>query len=220
MGFVRNVVGAITGSTGADAAEKAGELQYQGTQQQIAEAKRAAAEGQTYLAPYADVGKQALGQTGFLTDPNAQFSFLQNNPLFKMALENANQTTLRQGAAGGRLSSGDTLQRLSSNVLLQAQPMIQEQKASIMDLLGFGGNLAQTQANTAIGTGSQVADFIGSGAAARAAGVMGAANARQQGFSNLIQLGGMAAGAMGGFGGGGGAGKAAGKAVGPNAGLF
>jgi hypothetical protein len=194
MGFVSNLVGTITGSNAADAAQSAGETQYQGTLAQIEEAKRASAEGQKFLAPYGDVGKGALDKLSFLTDPGAQFSYLQNNPLFKLALENANQTTLRQGAAGGRLSAGDTLQQLSGNVLLQAQPLIQEQKGSILDLLGFGGKIAQTQANTAIGAGSQIADLIGSGAAARAAGEVGAANARQQGVTNILRIGGIAAG--------------------------
>ena len=190
MGFVSDLWHGITGETAADAATSAADTQYQGIQDAIAEQRRAAAEGLGFLKPYEQIGQDALKQTGFLTDPTQQFEYLQSNPLFKLALENANKTTQNQAAAGGRLSAGDTLQQLSNNVLLSASPLIQSQKSSIMNLLKAGAGIAGAEANTAINVGNTVSDLITSGADALAAGETAAANAQTQGAQNLFNLGG------------------------------
>ena len=78
MGFLRD----LTGRTAVDAAGQAGDVQAQG-----------AIEASQLLDPFAGVGQQGVDQANFLTDPNAQFDFLQNNPLFQMSLDNANQNT-------------------------------------------------------------------------------------------------------------------------------
>ena len=93
------------------------------------------------------MGQQGLDQANFLTDPNAQFDFLQNNPLFQLGLDNANTQTNQFAAARGRLSAGDTLEKLNNNALLTASPLIQQQKQSIGDLLNIGQNTANNQAN-------------------------------------------------------------------------
>jgi hypothetical protein len=167
MGFVRD----LTGKTAVDAAGKAGDVQVQG-----------AIEASQLLDPFKGIGQQGLDQAGFLTDPNAQFEFLQNNPLFQMSLDNANQNTLGMAAAQGRLSSGDTLQQLSNNTLLAAQPLIGQQKQSIGDLLNFGLTTAGNQGNLRTGQ-----------AAAEAGGIIGAANARGQSAQNIFDIGSQAA---------------------------
>ena len=149
MRFVRD----LTGSTAVKAAGKAGDVQVEG-----------AIEASQLLDPFKGIGEQGLDQANFLTDPNAQFDFLQNNPLFQMSLDNANQNTLGLAAARGRLSSGDTLQQLSNNTLLAAQPLIGQQKQSIGDLLNFGMSTASNQGNLRTGQ-----------AAAEAGGIIGVA---------------------------------------------
>lgn len=187
MGFVRD----LTGGTAVDAAKKAGDVQVQG-----------AIEASQLLDPFKGIGQQGLDQANFLTDPNAQFDFLQNNPLFQLALDNANQSTMGMAAARGRLSSGDTLQQLSNNTLLAAQPLIGDQKQSIGDLLNFGLTTAGSQGNLRTGQ-----------AAAQAGGIVGAANARGSRAQNLFDLGMTAASAYtGGMGGAGGGGIATGGA--------
>ena len=167
MGFVRD----LTGSTAVKAAGRAGDVQVQG-----------AIEASQLLDPFKGIGEQGLDQANFLTDPNAQFDFLQNNPLFQMSLDNANQNTLGLAAARGRLSSGDTLQQLSNNTLLAAQPLIGQQKQSIGDLLNFGMTTAGNQGNLRTGQ-----------AAAEAGGIIGAANARGAKAKNILDLGAQAA---------------------------
>tara|TARA_R110000772_G_scaffold140168_6_gene249327 strand:- start:2525 stop:3388 length:864 start_codon:yes stop_codon:yes gene_type:complete len=141
-----------------DASKKAEAEQLDALGRSIAETRRATEEGQGFLSPFGDVGLQGVEQAGFLTDPQAQFDFLQNNPLFQMGLDNANRQTLQSSASRGRLSSGDTLEQLNNNALLTASPLIQSQKNSIGDLLNFGGGIATNQANTAIGQGSQISN--------------------------------------------------------------
>jgi len=160
MGFVRK----LTGSGVASASTAAGDLQAQ-----------AALDAAEKFEPFRELGLTGIDQASFLTDPQAQFDFLQNNPLFQQALTSANTQTQNLAAARGRLSAGDTLQQLSDNVLLSASPLIQGQKQSIADLLNIGSGTAAAQ-------GGLITDAAG----AEAAGKVGAATAEQQGASNIF----------------------------------
>ncbi len=185
MGFVRDV----TGKTAAGAAKKAGEIQQASAIEQADEVGLARDRAISLLDPFAAATQAGVEQAAFLTDPNAHFNFAQNTPLFNLMLENANRQTNQSAAAGGRLSAGDTLQDLSSNVLLQASPLIQQQKQSIGQLLGLGTGIAENQANIDIGGTSDIANLITGGAASQAAGKVGAANARTGGAQGLLRLG-------------------------------
>lgn len=163
MGFIRD----LTGSTAGRAARRAGELQA-GTAREVAER----------FEPFRELGLEGIEQAGFLTDPQAQFEFLQSNPLFARALEQAQTGTQNIAAARGRLSAGDTLQQLSQNVLLSASPLISQQKQSILDLLNIG-----TGATTRGG------ELLTGASAAEAGGIVGQAQARGQGAQNIFGTG-------------------------------
>ena len=243
MGFVKDVAaGTVLGGafglessqekaakraarTQADAGQRALDVLETGKQEAIGFIDPTRAQGflesgasaaQNRFAPFAGVTDQALSNAAILTDPQAQFDFLQSNPLFQAALENANQQTLGLAAARGRLSSGDTLQALSQNTLLAASPLLAQQQQNVSNLLGFGAGIAgkqagidaslgsqlagveqsaqQALANAALGTGTQSAGLTTDIGAALAGGQVGAANARTQNQSNLINLGLTAAG--------------------------
>jgi hypothetical protein len=229
MGFVRN----LTGKTAANAAIQAGDIQSAaGTAaaESVGQAGAAAsgllgaagdkatgflAEAGTEAGGLFDqfrpLGQQGIDQAGFLTDPQAQFDFLQNNPLFQLGLDNANTQTNQFAAARGRLSAGDTLQQLNSNALLTAAPLIQQQKQSIGDLIGIGQNTAAQQGNILTGTAGNQANVLQNiaqsqagvlqntaanqgnlltgAAASQAGGLVGAANARSAGANNILNLG-------------------------------
>jgi len=186
MSFITD---ALFGGGAADAATESAEIQSDAALAGLAATEAATEQGLGFLQPFSGVGQQGLSQASFLTDPNAQFDFIKNNPLFKLALDNANTGTQNLAAAGGRLSAGDTLQQLSNNVLLSASPLIADQKKSIGDLLNFGSGIATTQANTAINQGTNAANLITDAGAANAAGVVGAANAQSAGVNNLLTTG-------------------------------
>jgi hypothetical protein len=207
MGFVRD----LTGKTAVNAAKQSGELlteaALEGSQLQsqgFLDANKAqintSDRARAMFDPFADLGASGVEQAGFLTDPNQQFNFLQNNPLFQMGLDNANQQTMSNAASQGRLSSGDTLQQLTNNSLLAAQPLIQDQKNSIADLLRFGSNAATNQGNILLDQGrgtansisnsaNALADGITSAANARATGIIGTANARGEKAQNVMEIG-------------------------------
>lgn len=160
-------------AAGEEASKQAQSELERAIQLAIDEQRRAGGEAQGFLAPFGGVGLQGVEQASFLTDPQKQFEFLQNNPLFKLALENANQNTLSSKASGGRLSAGDTLTQLSNNTLLSAAPLIDRQSQGIGDLLNFGSGIARSQANTALGVGSDVSGLIQSRGNVGAEGIFG-----------------------------------------------
>ena len=112
----------FAGTGAAEQAKKASKQQQAAIAQALAATEAATEQGLGFLNPFSSVGREGLGQVDFLTDPNAQFDFLQNNPLFQLALDNANTETNKFAASKSRLSAGDTLQQLSNNVLLSASP--------------------------------------------------------------------------------------------------
>ena len=193
MGFVKNTIGAITGSSAANAANAGAQAQQAATQQAIQAQQQGGEQAQGFLQPFGQVGQQGLDQSSFLTDPQQQFDFLQSNPLFGLQLENLNKQTSKMAASQGRLSAGDTLQQFGNNALLAGSPLIQQQKQSISGLLDFGRGVAGQQANAAIGTASQVSPLLQDVGNIQAAGGVGVANARAGGLGNLINLGTMAA---------------------------
>lgn len=200
MSFIGDVFDSITGQGGVDAANQATGQQTAAGQQAIGTVGDAAGRAQSFFDPFQAIGQQGLAQSGFLGDPQAQFDFLQNNPLFQLALQNANQGTLAQGAAGGRLSSGDTLSQLSNNVLLSAQPLIDRQRQDIFGQLGIGTGIAGQQAGIEQNLGANVANLQTGIGATQAAGTIAAQNARQGGLFG--QLGGAIGGGLAGLAGG------------------
>lgn len=207
MGFIRDIgLGAATPGTltslfdpgdlaGTDRARRAKEASQSAEAQELAaieeaktEIRRAAEEGQAFLEPFGSLGVQGVKQAGFLTDPQAQFDFLQNNPLFNLQLQNLNQQTGRSAASRGRLSAGDTLQEITNNALLASQPLIQGQKQSISDVLNFGSGIARAQSNTALGLGSDVSNLIQNRGDVLAGGIAGRNEIQSQATANQNQL--------------------------------
>jgi hypothetical protein len=189
MAFVEKQIENITGQTAAEASIESANIQAEAGQQAIEQQRLAGQEAQAFFDPFSGIAQQGIDQAGFLADPQAQFEFLQSNPLFKLALENANTQTEKRAAASGRLSAGDTLQDLSNNVLLASSPLIDRQRQDIGNLLNIGTGIAGSRANTALGVGSNVGNLLTDISSAQAAGQVGAANAASQGTQNLIDLG-------------------------------
>ena len=192
-------LGGVQGEKSAIEASEAAEVaELDALDRAQTETRRSTEEAQGFLAPFGDVGVAGTEQAGFLTDPQAQFDFVKNNPLFQIGLDNANRQTSQLAAARCRLSSGDTLQQLNQNALLTASPLIQQQKQSIGDLFSIGRNAALNQGNILTGTAANQGNLLTGAAAAQAGGLIGAENARVQGQENLFNLGGQLAGFLGG----------------------
>jgi hypothetical protein len=185
----------VMGGDAALAAEQAAALQAAGATEAIGFQRETRDLARADLAPFTQFGvDQLTAGSPLLFDPEAQFDFLQSNPIFNQALDQANQQTLNLASARGRTTAGDTQQQLSQNFLLQGLPILQGQQQNILNALNLGQASAAGQASTALTTGNTIADLITGKAAAEAAGKVGAANAEQQGINNLIQLAGLASG--------------------------
>lgn len=177
------------GNETAIAQIRAAEIQAQSGREAIAVEQEARERAQGFFEPFAGVAEAGLEASKFLADPQAQFDFLQNNPLFQMSLDNANMNTQQSAAARGRLSAGDTLQQLSRNTLLSAQPLLDRQRQDVNRLLGLGTDIASAQANVTIGEAANVGGLTTDIGAAQAAGQVGAAQSRQQGQQNMAMTG-------------------------------
>jgi hypothetical protein len=193
MGFVRN----LTGANQSKAVDRATDIQAEAGREALIAQQQATANAQGFFEPFAGVAERGVQESGFLANPQAQFDFLQGNPLFQLALDNANQQTQASAASRGRLSAGDTLQQLSNNVLLSASPLIDRQRSDILSLLTLGEGVASSQANIETGQAAKASDLSTDIAAAQAAGQIGAAQAKTSGAQNLLGLGMFAAGRIG-----------------------
>ena len=186
MSFVKDLWDGLTGKTAADAAMQGADVQSAAIDRAIAAQELAFNRGKEYLNPLLGIGQSGIDNVGFLTDPQMQFDYLQNNPLFDLALENANTQTNQMAAARGRLSAGDTLQQLSNNVLLSASPLITQQSNNIRDLINMESGVRGSFANLAIGQGSNISNLLNQQGDVLASGIVGAGNAKSQGASNLV----------------------------------
>ncbi len=178
----------FAGEGPAKAARRAASAQALAGQEGIEATEAARARAQGFLTPFAGVGQRGIEESSFLADPQAQFDFLQNNPLFQLALENANRGTSQRAAASGRSSFGTTQQDFFNNALLSAQPLIAQQRQDIGNLLNVGTGVAGSQANIETGAGATTTGLITDIGAVRAGGIVGESNAEQQAFQNLINL--------------------------------
>ena len=192
MGFVRR----LTGKTAAQAATTAADVQQTQALTSAADVGVAGTQAGALLDPFAQLGQTGVEQAGFLTDPQAQFEFLQGNPLFQAALENANRITQQSVASQGRLSAGDTALDLSKNFLVAAQPLISQQRQAIGGLIDLGRGTAQQQGGIIQSTAANVANLQTGGAAAQAAGIVGAETARGVGQQNILDIGAKIAGSF------------------------
>ena len=161
-----------------------------------------------------DVQGDISGVRGLVTDPNQQASFVQNNPFFTALADDAQRRIFGSQAARGKLGSGGTAEALQNSLLLlgndllgqniqQRQGLIQsglglnQQRQNLTSLganaasrqAGISENLGINTANTISGNARNIADLKLQGAGAQASGLVGAAQARQQGIENMIKIG-------------------------------
>jgi hypothetical protein len=190
MGFLSDLVGGITGSTQAKAASKAGRLQQEAAQRAIDEQIVPAGEQAiSRFDPLAGVGQRGIDLAGILGDPQAQAELAFNNPLFDLSRQALTEDINRSAASRGRLTAGDTLESLQQAGAVAAQPFIDRQKQDVLNLLNLGQGVAGQQSQIDLGTAQQVTDLLTGGAAAKAAGTVGAANARSGLLGNVLNLG-------------------------------
>ena len=183
-----DLAGTDRASRARDASKAAESEQTEAIRLAQEELRRATGEAQGFLSPFGGVGQQGIDLAGFLTDPSQQRSFLESNPLFQLGLDNLNQQTNKSAASRSRLTAGDTLEQLTQNATLAGQPLIQDQKSSIIDLLNFGSGTSRAQANAALGLGSGISNLIQDQGNVSAAGIAGRNQIQADTTANQNQL--------------------------------
>ncbi len=206
-----NFIDAITGSDQADAAESAAREQSDATYAGIREQRAARNQLRRDLSPYSRFGSNQLTDLdSLINDPNAQRDFIQNNPFFNALAGDAQNRLMNVQAASGKLGTGDTPAFLQNQLLLMGNDLLQQSIGNRFNAVGVGQNSAAQSGMGAMNAANSISDLYGSGAAARGAGMVGAANARGAGMNNLLGIGaGAGLGAMGLLGSGVGAGGGA-----------
>lgn len=172
MGWLNDIWNDFSGDTGANAYRDAGQTVLAGTEV-------AKQEIRDMNAPYRQQGLDA--QEAFkpwLTDPTGA-KFLQGNPMFDAAVDNADRKMLASGAAGGVSQSGGMVDQLFQNYLGMGDQFVNSgyERAFRPMSMGNQGSLVESQLQ---------ANLTTSAADALAASQLGEANAQTGGTGNLL----------------------------------
>ena len=132
---------------------------------------------------------------------------VMNSPMFQALLAKSQQDIMSNQAARGRMGTGETPMFMQDAALRTGYDVLQgERQAALANTqslmnplnLGFGAasqigqgqfGLGQNQANTMMNSIMGQTGYRTDAAAATGAGLVGAANARQSGISNIVGLG-------------------------------
>jgi hypothetical protein len=202
---------AIAGSAlvGAAASRKAGKVQEKAAKDAAAEREAALARQEELSRPFRETGLEAQNalarMAGLGTDTGAadyglfgRQVDLMNDPGFNFRLREGTKELDRRLAAGGRMFSGGALkagqqysQELASqeygNAFDRAMRLRAERGNALAGLYG-GGLQATTGFGQDVGESARtVGDLMTSGAAARASGYIGGANALSMGVNYMNQ---------------------------------
>jgi hypothetical protein len=153
-GFIRKHTGLdLTGNEAvrqAAKAQKAAGAEAIDTQQAALEQMRAD------LAPFTQVGVEALPQLQSLLNPQAQADFVTQNPLFQQLAQDTAQRVFANQAARGKLGSGETGALLGQQLLPLGQQMAQQQFNNLFSLGQLGQSSAAQQGAAGINTAQTI----------------------------------------------------------------
>lgn len=186
LGPIGMAAGAIySGNKAASAAKDAARTQAQSGQAAIEESRAAREQSRADLQPFAQFGQQQLTPLAQMISPQGQVDYLQNSPIFQASLRNMNEQVLNNAAVRGRLNAGDTRQRFADNFQAAALPLLSYQTNNLFNAAQLGQASAAGQANSALTTGANIGGTLTDIGNARAAGLVGERNAKNQVFRDL-----------------------------------
>lgn len=174
MGLLDGIQDFIDDVTGKSGTRKAAEAQVRSSQAGIDELRRQFDITQGLFSPYIGAGRQGL--QGYLDllglgeggSQNEAIAALQDNPLFKSLLQQAETSVLQNAAATGGLRGGNVqsaLGQISPNLLGQ---FLQDQFNRYSNLMQFGQSSAAGQAAQGQQTSQNIASLFGEQGAAQA----------------------------------------------------
>lgn len=198
MGFIGDIIGDITGSNdAADAASKAGDLQYQAAIKGVEEQQRQFDKLVELMSPYVSAGTGALGAQqnllglGGAGAQQQAINALSNSPQMQAMLQQGENALRQNASATGGLRGGNTQAALAQFRPQLLNQMIQQQFSNLGGLSQLGQASAAGQASAGVQTGANIGNLLQQGGAAQAGAAMAQGGATQQGFKNLLGLGGL-----------------------------
>ena len=198
---IGDVVGGITGAKQAgQAAEQAGQLQYQASMAGVEEQRRQFDKLVELMAPYVAAGEGGMaGQQALvgLKGPEAQqqaISALEQSPEFASLVQQGENALLQQASATGGLRGGNTQAALAQFRPQILSALIEQQYGRLGGLTKIGQASAAGQAAAGMETGSNVANLLQQGGAAQAGAAIAAGSVPRQTFGDILKIGGTVAG--------------------------
>ena len=229
-----NLLGGLMGSR---AANKAGQMQADATRYATDLQNQQFQQTRADMQPWRDVGQGSLMQLRDMTQPGGALmqrytgAELATDPGFQFGLQQGRDAIDQSAASRGVLFSGKTLQDLMrfgtdyggtkfNEGFTRDMQNKQFQQGALAGLSNTGQATATAGGQLGMQNAQSISDLLTGGAAARAAGVVGSANALSSGISNAgntyMQMS-MLDRIMGGGGGGGGGGFGSGALANMNA---
>lgn len=139
------------------------------------------------LDPYRQAGSQALPILQQETlDPQAQYDFLQSNPIFQASLNASDREAVGAAARQGRIGTGGFSQQLQENYILNALPLLQQRQQGLTNLAQIGQNSAAQVGTAGLNTAGNVGQLGLQGANAQAAYSAASSQNRQQTANNVL----------------------------------
>ena len=180
----------FTGGAAADASKNAANIQALAGQKGIDIQGAATDQARADLAPFANAGKSTIpGLTSLVNDPQAKANFINSNPVFNTAADNAQRRIFANQAARGKLGSGDTAKALQNSLILLGNDLANQNIDQRFRLADVGQNASLGQAAATTNAANNITDLTTGIANAQAAGQIGAANAKAGGAGNILDTG-------------------------------
>lgn len=205
-GFVSKVtdgLGLTNYGDQAKATRRATDQQLAATQAQIKYQEGAEKRATQRLQPFVELGtSNILGMQGLLT-PGGQMDYLQSNPMFQAAVQNAADQTKGAAASTGKFGSGGLVNQLFQNYLGQGEQFIGNQFNRLANTVGMGQASAAGQAANSLNAANNITGILGNQGDIRSAGTMANQNIQNQalgGGMQMLQGGLMGSGLLGGGG--------------------
>ncbi len=185
-------IGSALGFGGDDEVRRAGRDQIAASNSQIQYLQDAEQRSRADLAPFRQMGLDAMPGFQGLLSSQGQFDFLQSNPMFQAAIGNANNAINTNASATGKLNSGGTIDQLFQNYLATGDNFVNSQFNRLLSPVNIGQSAAAGSANMSNNFANQIGGAIGGQGDINAASRLGQQNARGAMGNNLLALGAMA----------------------------
>lgn len=182
--------------------------QFDIAMEQLSPYQQAGVASMQQLIPYIGAGRPAIEaqqDLAGLRGPEAQRAAIENlaaSPEFQAQVEQGERALLQRASATGGLRGGNVQEALAQFRPQMLSQLVSQQYERLGGLADVGRTTAQNiaqlgqsaaagQATSALQTGQQVSGLLGQAGAAQAGAAMAPAQAFQQTFGNLANLGGL-----------------------------